>query len=85
MRGSRNTGEPRPGQGYLSGAHADFGCLTLLLRDEADGLQARLPDGTWHHIPPAEGHLVVNFGEILERWTSGRILAAEHRVLSPGR
>ncbi|TSD81993.1 isopenicillin N synthase family oxygenase, partial [Mycobacterium sp. KBS0706] len=68
-----------------SEAHTDFGCLTLLLQDEADGLQARLPDGSWLDIPPAKGHLVVNFGKLLERWTSGRILAAEHRVLSPGR
>jgi isopenicillin N synthase-like dioxygenase/GrpB-like predicted nucleotidyltransferase (UPF0157 family) len=68
-----------------SEAHTDFGCLTLLLQDEADGLQARLSDGAWLDIPPTEGHLVVNFGKLLERWTSRRILATEHRVLSPGR
>jgi isopenicillin N synthase-like dioxygenase len=32
-----------------------------------------------------EGHIVVNFGKLLERWTGGRIRATEHRVLSRGR
>lgn len=65
--------------------HVDFGFMTLLAQDEVGGLQARMPDGAWIDVPPAEGHIVVNFGKLLERWTSGRIRATEHRVLSPGR
>jgi hypothetical protein len=33
-------------------------------------------------VPPDDGCLAVNFGQVLERWTGGRIRATEHRVLS---
>jgi isopenicillin N synthase-like dioxygenase len=33
----------------------------------------------------SEGQVVVNFGRLLALWTSGRIVACEHRVLSPNR
>ena len=35
-------------------------------------------------VPPVEGTLVVNFGQVLERWSAGRIRATEHRVLGAG-
>ena len=69
----------------VSAAHVDFGCMTLLAQDKADGLQARMPSGAWIDIPPSDRHLVVNFGKLLERWTCGRVRATEHRVLSPER
>ena len=82
---------PRPApdaesaQRVVNQAHVDFGFMTLLAQHGVEGLQARLPDGRWIDIPPAEGCLVVNFGKLLERWTGGRIKATENRVLSPGR
>jgi isopenicillin N synthase-like dioxygenase len=45
------------------------------------GLQARARDGRWLDVPPTEQGLAVNFGQVLERWCGGRILATEHRVL----
>ncbi len=36
-------------------------------------------------MPPQEGTLAVNFGEVLERWTAGAIRATVHRVLGSGR
>jgi isopenicillin N synthase-like dioxygenase len=65
-----------------SEAHVDFGCITLLAQDGVGGLQARA-GSAWIDVPPAEGTLVVNFGELMARWTGGRIKAVEHRVLSP--
>jgi isopenicillin N synthase-like dioxygenase len=65
--------------------HADFGFVTLLAQDGVEGLQARMPDGVWVDVPPVEGTLVVNFGKLLERLTSGLIRATRHRVLSVGR
>ena len=35
-------------------------------------------------VPPLEGTLVVNFGQVLEQWSAGRIRATEHRVLGVG-
>jgi isopenicillin N synthase-like dioxygenase len=70
---------------YLVGApHTDSGFVTLLAQDGAPGLQARSRDGQWVDVPPLDGTLVVNFGQVLERWSAGRIRATEHRVLGCG-
>lgn len=71
---------------YLVGApHTDSGFVTLLAQDEVPGLQARSRAGEWIDVPPLEGTLVVNFGQVLEQWSAGRIRATEHRVLGSGR
>lgn len=42
-------------------------------------------DGKWMDVPPVEGTLVVNLGEMLQLATHGYYLATVHRVLSlPG-
>ncbi len=70
---------------HLVGApHTDSGFLTLLAQDGVAGLQARRCDGSWTDVPPLEHTLVVNFGEVLERWSAGRIRATEHRVVGAG-
>ena len=70
---------------YLTGAaHTDSGFLTLLAQDGIAGLQARARDGGWADVPPTEGALAVNFGQVLERWSGGRIRATEHRVIGSG-
>jgi isopenicillin N synthase-like dioxygenase len=71
---------------YLVGAaHTDSGFITLLAQDGVPGLQARLRSGEWVDVPPLEGTLVVNFGQVLQQWSAGRIRATEHRVLGSGR
>lgn len=69
------------------GPHADWGFLTLLLQDGTGGLQARPAhsDG-WVDVPPLDGALVVNVGEMLEVATHGYLVATDHRVLpcAPG-
>jgi isopenicillin N synthase-like dioxygenase len=71
---------------YLVGApHTDSGFITLLAQDGVPGLQARSRAGQWVDVAPLEGTLVVNFGQVLERWSAGRIRATEHRVLGSGR
>jgi isopenicillin N synthase-like dioxygenase len=70
---------------YLVGApHTDSGFVTLLAQDGVSGLQARSLDGRWSDVPPLEATLVVNFGQVLEQWSAGRIRATEHRVLGTG-
>ncbi|MGR3711295.1 MAG: isopenicillin N synthase family dioxygenase [Alterinioella nitratireducens] len=61
-------------------AHTDYGCLTLLATDGAPGLEAQLRDGTWAAVQAPIGDYVVNFGEMLEMWTGGRVKATPHRV-----
>ena len=71
---------------HLVGApHTDSGFVTLLAQDGVAGLQARSRAGEWLDVPPLEGTLVVNFGQVLEQWSAGRIRATEHRVLGSSR
>ncbi|UCI05470.1 isopenicillin N synthase family dioxygenase [Mesorhizobium sp. B1-1-8] len=63
--------------------HADSGFVTLLAQDGVEGLQAKNLTGEWIDVPPANGTLAVNFGQLLERWTGGRVKATRHRVIAP--
>jgi isopenicillin N synthase-like dioxygenase len=63
--------------------HADSGFVTLLAQDGVEGLQAKNHAGEWIDVPPADGMLAVNFGQLLERWTGGIVQATRHRVIAP--
>ena len=63
--------------------HADSGFVTLLAQDGVEGLQAKNLAGEWIDVPPADNTLAVNFGQLLERWTAGRVRATRHRVIAP--
>ncbi len=59
--------------------HSDFGCLTLLLQETA-GLEVLFPHDEWVAAPPIENTLVVNIGDLLERWSNNRLPSTKHRV-----
>jgi isopenicillin N synthase-like dioxygenase len=60
--------------------HTDYGCLTLLASDGVPGLEVRLRGGDWLPVTSLPGEFVINFGEMLEMWTNGRVKATPHRV-----
>lgn len=62
------------------GAHTDYGCLTLLASDGVPGLEVRLASGDWQAVGAEPGTFIINFGEMLEFWTAGRVKATLHRV-----
>ena len=62
-------------------AHTDYGCLTLLATDGQAGLEVKLRDGQWIPLSASPGTFIINFGEMLEMWTGGQILATPHRVI----
>ena len=64
------------------GAHADYGCITMLAQDEVGGLQILNSAGRWIEAAPISGTFVCNLGELLERWTNGIFVATQHRVIN---
>ena len=74
---------PEPGQ-LRAGAHTDFGAMTILAMTEGrGGLEARTPDGCWLPVLPRPGELVVNLGDMMQRWTNDRWVSTLHRVVVP--
>lgn len=68
---------------FGAGAHTDYGSLTLLLTDDAGGLEVRRRDGTWVSAPPIPGAFVCNIGDCLMRWSNDIYLSTPHRVTNP--
>jgi len=63
-------------------AHTDYGCLTLLASDGKAGLEVQNISGEWISVSANPGEYIVNFGEMLQMWTSDLIRATPHRVHS---
>ena len=62
--------------------HTDFGMLTVLCQDAIGGLEIRRLTGEWAAMPPIPGTLVVNVGDLLERWSNRRYRSTMHRVIN---
>jgi isopenicillin N synthase-like dioxygenase len=61
--------------------HTDYGCLTLLATDGTPGLEVRKRGGGWIAVQAPPGEFIINFGEMMEMWTKGRVQATPHRVV----
>jgi isopenicillin N synthase-like dioxygenase len=67
------------------GAHSDFGSITLLLQDDAGGLEVEDPNrpGKFNPVPPVDGALLVNAGDFMMRWSNDIVRSTIHRVRAP--
>ena len=75
--------EPQDNQ-LRASAHSDYGSLTLLLQDEGEsGLEILNRDKEWISVKPSKPDLVVNIGDLMERWTNGIWVSSLHRVRIP--
>jgi isopenicillin N synthase-like dioxygenase len=69
-----------PADEYGSAPHTDFGAITLLAQDDVGGLAVKTPGGDWVDVPPVDGAFVMNVGDMLKRWSNGRLRSTPHRV-----
>ena len=63
------------------GEHSDYGTITLLWQiDSVPGLQVEDLTGKWHDVPYVWNGVVVNIGDLLQRWTNDYFKSTRHRV-----
>lgn len=70
------------GPGYGSAPHRDYGAITLLAQDGVPGLEVLTPDDEWMIVDPDPEVLIVNTGEVMYRWSNGRLMRTPHRVIN---
>ena len=61
--------------------HKDDDAFTILVQDDAGGLQVERRDGGWMDAPPLPDAFVINIGNMLETWSAGRYVSTPHRVV----
>lgn len=65
------------------GEHSDYGTITLLWQiNDVPGLEVQDLEGQWHPVPYAEDGVVVNIGDLLQRWTNDYFVSTKHRVIN---
>ncbi|XP_021349214.1 UPF0676 protein C1494.01-like [Mizuhopecten yessoensis] len=65
------------------GEHSDYGTLTLLYQDNVSGLEIRTLEGEYIPIAPIPDTVLINIGDLMQRWSSDKLIATKHRVLIP--
>lgn len=74
---------PPPEGSVRAGAHEDINVITLLLGAEEAGLEVKHRSGKWLAVNPPPGALVINCGDMLQRYTGGVLPSTTHRVVNP--
>uniref|UniRef100_A0A7R9ZWZ2 Fe2OG dioxygenase domain-containing protein n=1 Tax=Pyrodinium bahamense TaxID=73915 RepID=A0A7R9ZWZ2_9DINO len=75
---------------WRAGPHTDWDCVTLLFQRPGEAGLECAPNprqaaagASWLEVPPQEGAVAVNIGDMLARWSDGRLLSNLHRVRLP--
>lgn len=75
-----------PAAGQLrNGPHTDFSGFTILRQDSAPGGLQVKAGNDWIDVKAVPGTLVINAGDLIQRWTNDRWLSNVHRVVNPPR
>jgi isopenicillin N synthase-like dioxygenase len=85
---SMEDAKPEDFQFWRAGAHSDFDCLTILHQKEGEGGLQVCPGkdaatGQWTDVPPRNGYITCNIGDMLMRWSDDQLQSTLHRVRMP--
>ena len=72
-------------EGHIRGSsHTDYGSFTLLWRfDDCPGLQVfDRKNDEWGDVPIIENSIVMNVGDLMQRWTNDVLKSTPHRVVN---
>ena len=72
-----------PPDAVRAAEHGDINLITLLMGASSEGLQVKRRDGKWISVTTLPDCLVVNVGDMLERYTNGVLRSTIHRVVNP--
>ncbi|PWY95093.1 thymine dioxygenase [Aspergillus sclerotioniger CBS 115572] len=66
-------------------AHTDWSSITLLFQDDCGGLEVEdvSRPGTFAPANPLKNAIVMNVGDLLQRWSNNRLRSTNHRVRLP--
>jgi isopenicillin N synthase-like dioxygenase len=67
-----------------AGAHTDYGTITLL-HQSGGGLYVCDANGEWVFVPPIDGSIIVNVGDIMMRWSNDVLRSTPHCVMDDPR
>ncbi|MBD2613223.1 isopenicillin N synthase family oxygenase [Nostoc punctiforme FACHB-252] len=73
---------PKPEQ-VRAGEHSDYGSITLLFQDRIGGLEVRTTAGEWISAAAIPDTVIVNTGDLMQRWTNNVFCSTKHRVMIP--
>ncbi len=73
---------PKLGQLRI-GEHSDYGSITLLFQDDIGGLEVQTASGKWIAAPKIADTILVNTGDLMQRWTNDVFCSTNHRVIIP--
>ncbi len=65
--------------------HEDINLITLLIGASADGLEILSKQGDWVPVTSLPEQIVVNVGDMLQRFTNNKLKSTTHRVVNPAR
>ena len=65
--------------------HEDINLITLLVGASADGLQILNRNNEWIGVTSLPEQIVVNVGDMLQRFTNNKLKSTTHRVVNPAR
>ncbi|MEH2148510.1 isopenicillin N synthase family dioxygenase [Nostoc sp.] len=73
---------PKAGQ-VRAGEHSDYGSITLLFQDDIGGLEVQTTSREWIAAPAIPDTVIVNTGDLMQRWTNHLFCSTKHRVIIP--